>query len=144
MEDEYLAYDTTSISSYSKSLKQVRWGMNKDHDYLPQINLAMIFGESSRLPVCFRKLPGNIADVTTVFNLLEEMDFLKTGRVKLVMDRGFYSEANINELYRRHYKFLMAAKKSLKFVGKKLEEVRSAMVSRKKLIYRKGHPASAY
>ena len=130
MEDEYLAYDTTSISSYSKSLKQVRWGMNKDHDFLPQINLAMIFGESSRLPVCFRKLPGNIADVTTVFNLLEEMDFLKTGRVKLVMDRGFYSEANINELYRRHYKFLMAAKKSLKFVGKKLEEVRSAMVSR--------------
>lgn len=130
MEDEYLAYDTTSISSYSKSLKQVRLGMNKDHDVLPQINLAMIFGESSRLPVCFRKLPGNIADVTTVFNLLEEMDFLKTGRVKLVMDRGFYSEANINELYRRHYKFLMAARKSLNFVGKKLEEVRSAMVSR--------------
>lgn len=130
MEEEYLAYDTTSISSYSKSLKQVRWGMNKDHDFLPQINLAMIFGESSRLPVCFRKLPGNIADVTTVFNLLEEMDFLKTGKVKLVMDRGFYSETNINELYRRHYKFLMSAKKSLKFVGKKLEEVQLTMVSR--------------
>lgn len=75
MEDEYLMYDTTSISSYSKLLKQVRWGVNKDHDHLAQINLAMVYGESSRLPVCFRKLPGNISDVTTVFNLLVDMDF---------------------------------------------------------------------
>ena len=130
MEEEYLAYDTTSISSYSKSLKQVRWGMNKDHDLLPQINLAMIFGESSRLPVCFRKLPGNIADVTTVFNLLNDIDFLKTGKVKLVMDRGFYSESNINELYRRHYKFIIAARTSLKLVRGKLDEARKDMVSR--------------
>ncbi len=130
MEEEYLAYDTTSISSYSKSLKQVRWGMNKDHDLLPEINLAMIFGESSRLPVCFRKLPGNIADVTTVFNMINDIDFLKTGKVKLVMDRGFYSEPNINELYRRHYKFIIAARTSLKLVRGKLDEARKGMVSR--------------
>jgi transposase len=130
MEEEYLVYDTTSISSYSKLLKQVRWGVNKDHDSLSQINLAMVYGESSRLPVCFRKLPGNISDVTTVFNLLADMDFLKTGKVKLVMDRGFYSRTNVNELYRRHYKFIVSVKKSLKFVKKKLDEVRATMVSR--------------
>jgi hypothetical protein len=36
MEEEYLVYDTTSISSYSKLLKQVRWGVNKDHDSLEE------------------------------------------------------------------------------------------------------------
>jgi hypothetical protein len=51
MDVEFLAYDTTSISSYSNSLKQVKYGMNKDHDPLPQINLALLFGETSRLPV---------------------------------------------------------------------------------------------
>jgi len=45
IEKEYWAYDTTSISSYSRCLRQVRYGMNKDHDPLPQINLAMLFGE---------------------------------------------------------------------------------------------------
>jgi transposase len=130
LEGEYLAYDTTSISSYSKSLKQIKYGMNKEHDPLPQINLALIFGETSQLPVYFRKLPGNISDVKTVSNMLADIDFLNLNKVKLVMDRGFYSEANINELYREHYKFLIAAKTSLRFVKKKLDGVRSVMVSR--------------
>lgn len=130
LEEEYLAYDTTSISSYSKSLKQVKYGMNKEHDPLPQINLALLFGESSRLPVYYRKLPGNISDVKTIGNMLADIDFLKIDKVKLVMDRGFYSEANVNELYKKHYKFLMGAKISLKFIKNKLDEVRSTMVSR--------------
>jgi len=89
---EYLAYDTTSISSYSKMLKQVRHGHNKEHDPLAQINLALVFGESSRLPFYYRKLPGNITDVKTVKNLLKDLDFIKLGKVKLVMDA--YSAGN--------------------------------------------------
>ena len=130
MEEEFFAYDTTSISSYSKSLKQVKYGMNKDHDPLPQINLALLFGETSRLPVYYRKLPGNISDVKTIKNLLSDIDFLKLDKVNLVMDRGFYSEENINALYGKHYKFLMAAKISLKFVKRQLDEVRNSMLSR--------------
>ena len=130
LEQEFLAYDTTSISSYSNSLKQVKYGRNKDHDSLPQINLALLFGETSRLPVYYRKLPGNINDVKTIQNLLADINFLNLGKVKLVMDRGFYSELNINALYQKHYKFLIAAKTSLKFVKKKLDEIRSTMISR--------------
>lgn len=130
LEIEFLAYDTTSISSYSKSLKQVKYGMNKDHDPLAQINLALLFGEKSRLPVYYRKLPGNISDVKTIQNLLADINFLQLEKVKLVMDRGFYSEDNINALYQQHFKFLIAAKTSLKLVQRKLEEVRGVMVSR--------------
>jgi len=127
IEKEYWAYDTTSISSYSRCLKQVRYGMNKDHDPLPQINLAMLFGEESNLPFYYRKLAGNIPDVKTVRNLLADMDFLGYDKIKLVMDRGFYSEANINDLYHHHLKFLIAAKKSLKFVKAELDNVRDSI-----------------
>jgi len=130
LETEFLAYDTTSVSSYSKSLKQVKYGINKEHDPLPQLNLALLFGENSRLPVYYRKLPGNISDVKTIQNLLADIDFLQMDKVKLVMDRGFYSENNINALYQKHYKFLIATKTSLKFVQKALNEVRDTMVSR--------------
>jgi len=130
LETEYLAYDTTSISSYSKSLKLVKYGHNKDHDPLPQINLALLFGEASQLPVYFRKLPGNIADVKTLQKLLSDLAFLHFDKVKLVMDRGFYSEENINALYQKHYKFLIAGRTSLKFVQQKLNEVRADMTSR--------------
>ena len=65
-EDEYWAYDTTSISSYSEVLKQVQYGKNKEADRLPQINLALVFGEKSGLPFYYRKLAGNIPRRTLV------------------------------------------------------------------------------
>lgn len=129
-EHEFLAYDTTSISSYSQSLKQVKYGRNKDHDPLPQLNLALLFGETSRLPVYYRKLPGNVSDVQTVKNMIADIDFLQLDKVQLVMDRGFYSEDNVNALYQHHYKFLIGAKISLKFIKKELDTIRDSMMSR--------------
>ena len=130
VEKEFLAYDITSISSYSTSLKQVKYGLNKENDSLPQINLALLFGENSRLPVYYRKLPGNITDEKTIRNLLADINFLNLEKVQLVMDRGFYSEANINALFRRHYKFLISTRTSLRFVRRKLDEVCGNMISR--------------
>lgn len=43
IEREYWTYDTTSISSYSETLNQVRYGKNKDNENLPQINLALFW-----------------------------------------------------------------------------------------------------
>lgn len=127
VENEYWAYDTTSISSYSQCLSQVRYGMNKDHDPLPQINLALLFGEESNLPFYYRKLAGNIPDVKTVKNLLVDIDFFGYDKIKLVMDRGFFSEANINDLYKNHLKFLIAVKVSLKFVKAELDKIRDSI-----------------
>ena len=129
-EEEYLAYDTTSVSSYSHSLKQVRYGVNKDHDPLAQINLALLLGQTSRLPVCYRKLPGNISDVKTIKKLLSDVAYLNIKKVKLVLDRGFYSQANVNAMYQHHYKFLLGVKTSLKFVKKHLDDVKDTMVTR--------------
>jgi hypothetical protein len=54
-EQKYWFYDFTSISSYSNSLTQVWYGCNKDHEHLEQINLAVLYGEQSRLPFYYRK-----------------------------------------------------------------------------------------
>lgn len=97
-EKECWAYDTTSISSCSQLLKQVKYGKNKDNDKLLQINLALLFGEESGLLFYYRKLSGNIPDVKTVNELVRELDVFGYGKIKLVMDRGFYSKDNINAL----------------------------------------------
>jgi transposase len=123
IEQEYWAYDITSISSYSEQLRQVQFGNNKEHEQLPQINLAMVFGEKSNLPFYYRQLAGNIPDSKTVKNLLADLNVLGIPKIKLVMDRGFYSEDNINGLYRENVKFLIASKTSLKFIKKELEPI---------------------
>lgn len=129
VEKEYLAYDSTSVSSYSQCLRQVRYGKNKDHEHLAQINLTLLFGQQSRLPFYYRKLSGNIPDVTTLRKLLADMNALGYEKIKVVLDRGFYSAANINDMYKHHMKFLIAARLPLKFVEMHLDSVREKMRS---------------
>jgi len=123
IEHEYWVYDITSISSYSEQLSQIQYGKNKEGDYLPQLNLALVFGEESGLPFYYRKLAGNIPDVKTVQSLLYELDTLGFNKVKLVMDRGFYSEENINALFKAHLKFLIAGKMNLELIKKELDPI---------------------
>lgn len=123
VEREHWAYDITTISSYSECLNQVQYGHSKDREDLPQLNLAIVFGEESKLPFYYRKLAGNIPDVMTVKVLLDELKNLGLEKVKLVMDRGFYSENNVNGLMKEHLKFLVAVKMSLKYVRGELDRV---------------------
>ena len=126
-EKEYLAYDTTSVSSYSEYIKAVRYGKNKDDENLPQVNIALVYGEESCLPVYYRVLPGNIADVSTIRKLIKDVEFLEIDKLKLVMDRGFYSADNINALYKAHHKFIIAAKANNAFISGFVEKAKAEM-----------------
>jgi hypothetical protein len=55
-----------SISSYAEGNEYARWGYNRDLEPLPQINLAMVFGQNSGSPGYYRRLPGAISDVATL------------------------------------------------------------------------------
>jgi transposase len=122
-ENEYWAYDITSISSYSELLQQVHYGHNKENDKLPQLNLALVYGEESGLPFYYRKLAGNTPDSKTIKNLLADLSDIGFKKVKLVMDRGCYSEDNINELYKAKCKFLVASMTYLKFIRATIDPV---------------------
>lgn len=125
IEKEYWAFDITSISSYSETLSQVKKGRNKEYDRLPQINLALLFGEESGLPFYYRKLAGNITDVKTVKQLMSEFNVMGYKKVRVVLDRGFYSKQNIDLLYKNHQKFLVGVKLGLGYVKNVLDEERS-------------------
>lgn len=125
--EEYWAYDSTSISSYSEQLKQVKYGHNKDHEALPQLNLLLLYGESSNLPFYYRKLAGNIPDVKTVRTLIADVAPLGVSKVKLLMDRGFYSSENINAMLSEHYKFLIGVSTTLADVKRLIKEHGNSM-----------------
>ena len=129
LDKEYLAYDISTISSYSQCLKQVVYGHNKENDKLPQLNLALVFGQESNLPFYYRKLSGNIPDIVTLKTLLADLAVLGFSKLNLVMDRGFFSEPNINALFRDHMKFILAASTSLKMIRQELDKVKSELDS---------------
>jgi hypothetical protein len=120
----YWAFDIKSLSSYSEVLSQVKKGRNKEHDRLPQINLAPLFGKESGLPFHYRKLPGNITYVKTVKRLMAEFNVMGYKKVGFILDCGFYNRENISLLCKNHQKFIVGVKLGLKYVKEVLEEER--------------------
>ena len=97
---EALAFDITSISSYSDGMSDVEWGYNRDGESLPQINLGVAVNCASGLPVSFRTYPGSVPDVKVLERLVEE--FASQCRLReFILDRGFFSVRNIGSLAER-------------------------------------------
>ena len=123
LENDYICYDITSISSYSELNEYIKYGYNRDKEKLPQLNLAMLFGQKSRLPVYFHQLPGNITDVTTLPNLLKTFKFMEARSLNYVMDKGFYSKKNIDCLVAMKQKFTVSVPMSNKWVQLAIDDI---------------------
>ena len=115
-EHDYLCYDITSVSSYARGNEYVKYGYNRDGESLPQINLAMLFGQKSRLPAYYRRMQGNISDVATLKTTVKALDFLGTKTMHFILDRGFYSETNVDEMLKRRHHFTMGVPSGRKWV----------------------------
>lgn len=123
LENDYLCYDITSVSSYAKCNEYLKYGYNRDGEKLPQINLAMLFGQISCLPLYYHQMPGNIADVSTLHNLLKTFKALDIKSLNCVMDKGFYSKKNINTLLASRNKFTLPVPINNKWIQRVIDEV---------------------
>ena len=128
-EDEYLALDITSASSYSELIDDVEWGYNRDHDNLPQINLCMLMGEKRRLPLYQSLYSGSQKDVRTLTHTLAQFEAITGNRsITVVMDKGFFSTRNINYMLKDTgngpVKFLISVPFTVSFAKQQVESER--------------------
>lgn len=105
--DEALVYDITSLSSYSKHLDWLEYGYNRDNMDLPQVNLGLVVSLIDKMPLLLKLFPGSITDVVTLKNLAEEIKALGIRNCMFILDRGFYSEGNIEMLTNAGIEFIM-------------------------------------
>lgn len=132
-EDRYYALDITSVSSYSELIALTKFGYNRDHEDLPQINLLMVTGESSRLPKYYVVLDGKIKDVNSLQSAIDEIDQVRgmdSGTKPMfcvVMDKGFFSAANLDELYKKKYHFTIGVPFTSKLAKEAVEKYRDVI-----------------
>ena len=116
-----LAYDSTTVSTYSGGISEARYGFNKAHDGLETVKLLSLYSIETRQPVAFTKQPGNQPDVITIENALKQMQVLGINNAEIVTDNGYYSEKNLAELLHAHFDFITLIKNSIKWVKKELD-----------------------
>jgi transposase len=137
-EKEYLALDITSSSSYSSLIEDVEWGYNRDGEQLPQINICMLMGEQSKLPIYQTIYSGSLKDVKTLETTLESFRAIAGDQtILVVMDKGFFSTRNINAMLGEEHKtrFIISvpftcgfAKKQVDSERKDIDTIQNTMV----------------
>jgi transposase len=117
-----LAYDSTTISTYSENQIEARYGFNKEEDGLKTIKLLTLYSIETRQPVAFTKQPGNLPDVITIENALKQLSVLGLGDAEIITDNGYYSEHNLAALFRAHFDFVTLVKTGLKWVKAEIDD----------------------
>jgi len=135
-----IIFDITSLSSYSTLLEYLEWGYNRDGEKLPQVNLGLIVGEPRGLPLAYRVYPGSIADVSTLKNIIVLLEYLGVKEFTFILDRGFYSAANIQEMGREKIQFVMPLSFSTALASRLISKHRAALQSPLQGFYYKGRP----
>ena len=106
----WFGVDSTSVSSYSRSLSDAHWGKNKEHDNLRQLNLMVMYDMLSELPVHYRNLPGNIPDSRTLRLLIEELKAEDFNDFGLILDRAYLTKENLTLFVGNGYKGIFMGK----------------------------------
>lgn len=122
--------DITSLSSYGQNIDFLEWGYNRDGESLAQLNLGVLIGETSGLPMMYRIYPGSISDVSTLEKTIQigkHQYGLEAGQ--LVMDRGFFSRHNLNQMSMQGHTFVIPVPLSLKSAKQLLVATKSAIHS---------------
>lgn len=123
-----LCYDITSISSYARNNHYVEWGHNRDKEKLPQINLALLSAMNSDLPIWFSPLSGSMNDSNTLQEMVRRLKKLEVRPFAFIMDRGFYSQENLNFVTDHGIKFIIPVPQSVKWTHPLIQEMRSQMM----------------
>ena len=126
-ESPVLAFDSTSISTYSENQSEARRGFNKNGDGLNIIKLLTLYSVKACEPIAFSKQPGNIPDVISIENTLTQLKCLNLEKPLIVTDNGYYSQKNMMEFALRNVKFLTLVDPNIVWVRETIEALRATL-----------------
>ena len=105
---EQLIYDLSFIESHSTNITFNENAYVSDGVYHHHHHIALFCSRDTGLPIMIRSIPGSINDVKTLQLSLKEIDM--DGKI-LLLDRGFISENNYEDLLSREIQFIMPLKR---------------------------------
>jgi len=112
---EYVLIDGTHILNNScAELSEIGYSASKA--YRPQVNLLYIFDKEGHSPLYYRLLPGNIREVKSFQLSLKESGLSKA---VIIADKGFYSNANIQELEDNQLSYIIPLQRSSSLISYK-------------------------
>ena len=86
--EDAVAFDSSTVSSYSRYIKETRQAFNKAGDGLDTVKLLTLFDLATHQPIALAREPGNLADVSGIENALKQFSFLNISKAQSLPIRG--------------------------------------------------------
>jgi len=110
--DDYILMDATNVLSQSAQIPLAKKGYSQPLNFEMQFNLMYVYSATSKMPVYYKLLPGNIREVKAFKNTLLEAGLHKA---VIVADKGFYSKENISLLQQEKLPFILPLRRDNAF-----------------------------
>jgi transposase len=106
----YISYDSTNKNCQAGDIDIIEYGKAKDDKGLPVFNLAIAFDQTNRVPLFYEEYPGSITDVSQFEYMVNKVKDYQYKSVGFILDRGYFSKANIKYMEDNGYSFIMMVK----------------------------------
>lgn len=107
--------DSTALpGSMNSSLNS--WGYSAN-GIDKKVGCLMLVDKTSKLPIFFRAIPGEIADVSTLKATFKEIELLGLKADQAIFDAGYFSESNISYLCESQISFISRMPKARRIFG---------------------------
>lgn len=121
----YISYDSTNKNCQAGDIDLIEYGKAKDEKGLPVFNLALAFDKTNRVPLFYEEYPGSITDVSQFEYMVDKVKEYKYKSVGFILDRGYFSKANIKYMEDNGYNFIIMVKGRKSLVSELITENRN-------------------
>lgn len=113
----FISYDSTNKNCQAGDLDFVEFGHAKDGGKLPIVNVAIIYDKTNQVPLFYETYPGSIPDVSQLKQMVEKLTEYGYENLGIIIDRGYFSRANIEMIDEKGIDFLLMMKGCKKLVS---------------------------
>ncbi|WP_143087390.1 transposase [Butyrivibrio proteoclasticus] len=106
----YVSYDSTNKHCQAGDIDLAKIGHEKDKQDKPIFNCTVAYDRNNNEPLFYEGYPGSINDVSQLQYMLEKVEGYGYKNIGFILDRGYFSEANIHYMDHHGYGFVIMVK----------------------------------
>ena len=121
----YISYDSSNKNCQAGDIDLVEFGKPKDDKGKPIFNVSVVFDKTHQVPLLYEEYPGSINDVSQFSYMVDKVNEYGYKNIGFILDRGYFSEDNIQYMEDNGYAFIIMVKGRKKLVSSLVEENRN-------------------
>lgn len=133
----YISYDSTNKACQAGDIEIAEFGHPKDEKDYPIFNYAIGYDHNNREPLFYEEYPGSIIDASQLQIMLNKAQGYGYKNIGFILDRGYFSKANLRFMDKHGYPFIIMVKGMKKLIRELILETKGSFEETRKNSIRK-------